>query len=200
MNIKTASAARDIQDELTNLLEITTKLRNGEMICRHHHGFFKEMRDHQDAYSILIEAFLGQKLTYHPAGFYYISEEESSNFSERSKAFAIVAFCIIEQLGDTGVDASQLIDRFSVIDDSFIDQLLKDQYRHLKQLGLHNRDELMKTLNSMAKMGFISFSEEILRPGFILLHSFHFYIDICKRITENTSPPQTQDVLIGEDA
>lgn len=198
MNITTAGAAKDLTENLPNIRIISEKLRNGEHICRHHHGLFKEMRENHEAYVTLFESFLSQELSYHASGFYFIKEDDSTNTSERAKTFALVAICLIEHLGNKGLDASQLIDRATVIDDDLLDHVLTDQANHLRIMNLHHRDEFLKTLSAMAKKGFLIFSEESLRPGIILYHPFHRYIDACKAMSANHHSILTQESLIEE--
>lgn len=193
MNLDTAVAARDLEESLTNFTEITQRLRNGEMVGRSQHGHFRELREHHDAYTILLK-MVGQTLTYHPSGFYHITEDDSDHFSERSKAAAVVAYSIIEQLGNKGTDPSQLIDKATVLNDDFIDEVIKDQTKNLRQLNIHHHADFRKVLASMTKIGFISASEDTFNPGIILQHPFHYYLDSCRNLAQRNKD-QDNDLL-----
>jgi hypothetical protein len=198
MSITTAGAAKDLNENLPNIKIISEKLRNGEHICRHHHGLFKEMRDNHDAYVSLFSSFLSQDLCYHYSGFYYIKEDDISNMSDRSKTFALAAICIIEHLGNMGVEITRLIDNATVIDDDTLDQVLKDQAPLLKIMNIHHHDEFHKNLNAMAKKGFLSLSNDALRPGIILYQPFHRYIDRLKSIPSEHQAANEQDDLLED--
>lgn len=197
MNLDTAIAARDLEDCLKNFPEITARLRNGEMIGRASHGFYRELRDHHDAYTTLIK-MMGQTLLYHASGFYHILEEDNDNFSDRSKSAAVVAFCIVEQLGNKGSDPSQIIDKATVLNQDFIDSVLKDQVKNLRQLNLHHLADFQKAINTLNRLGFISVSEDTFNEGIVLLHPFHFYLDACRKATEQVKDID-QDLLQNQD-
>lgn len=196
MNIVTAGAARDLEENLKNFKEISARLRSGEFITRHHHAAFKEMRDHHDAY-VTIFSMLGEELGYHQSGFYHVIEDDATSLSERAKSFVTVALSLIEQLGDTGSDPSQLIDSQTVLSDDYLHKMITDQAKTLRSMNLHHRSEFMKVITSMARMGILGISEETFNPGIKLYPAFHIYIDACRNLGQsqmNQDPlPVTED-------
>lgn len=181
MNIITATAARELEEHLHNFKDISARLRNGEFITRHHHAAFREMRDHHEAYTSIFN-LLGEDLRYHQAGFYYIYEDDAANLSERAKSFVVVALSLIEQIGDRGSDPTQLIDEQTVLSDDFLDDVLRDQSKHLRPLNLHHHADFHKMLSTMAKLGILAYSEESFNPGIKLYPAFHIYVDACRNI------------------
>lgn len=183
MNIDTAVAAKDLQETLINFPEIYSRLKNGEFITRHHHALFKEVRDNQDAYTTIFN-MIGEDLKYHKAGFYRLEGEEQAALSERSKLYALVAFCLIEQIGDSGLDPIQVIDAQTTLNEDFLDKLVVDQNKHLSKMNLHHRADFQKIVTSMVKAGIFADSQETYNSGIVLYPSFHIYIDACKTISE----------------
>lgn len=183
MNIDTAVAAKDLQETLINFPDIYGRLKNGEFITRHHHAFFKEVRDNQDAYTTIFN-MIGEDLKYHKAGFYRLEGEEQAALSERSKLFALVAFCLIEQIGDSGMDPIQVIDAQTTLNEDFLDKLILDQKEHLRKMNLQHRSDFHKVVSSMIKAGIFAPTQETFNSGIVLYPSFHIYIDACKNISE----------------
>lgn len=192
MSNESGFAAKYLEETLVNFTNIIGKLRNGEYITKHHHAQFKEMRDNHDAYTIIFK-MLGEDLIYHQAGFYRILEDENANMSDRSKLFILMALCIIEQIGDTGLDPIQVIDAQTVLSEDFFDKLILDQRKHLSILNVHQNNDFYKSLNSMAKYGLLAASEETFNPGFKLYPSFHIYIDACKKIQQTKETNENKE-------